>query len=246
MVACPAWELGSPGPALPLPCLLPTGLPRNVFGPAAAPFMRPRGGAWERRCSASPPSWRSWCVGRRQARASQEAGRGWPGGGGSQRCVHSPPTPGTLTSAARPCSSPARPCPAWQVNGIAAKSPLPLTVKIRLGESAAKINVEEVVGLLQAAGAAAVTVHGRCALPGCFPWEWPAAMAGCGCGGGQARAAACAGRACRVDWPHTLCVLWSRCAAGPWSSGTSVPPRGTSLSGWRACTACRWWATATC
>lgn len=49
-----------------------------------------------------------------------------------------------------------------QVNGIALKSPLPLTVKIRLGENDDKINVEEVVGLLQAAGAAAVTVHGRC------------------------------------------------------------------------------------
>ncbi len=51
-----------------------------------------------------------------------------------------------------------------QVNGIALKSPLPLTVKIRLGENDDKINVEEVVGLLQAAGAAVVTVHGRWGL----------------------------------------------------------------------------------
>lgn len=47
------------------------------------------------------------------------------------------------------------------VNGIAARLPLPLTVKIRLGESADKINVHEMVGLLEQAGAAAVTVHGR-------------------------------------------------------------------------------------
>ena len=44
---------------------------------------------------------------------------------------------------------------------MAARLPLPLTVKVRLGESASKINVDEVVGLLEAAGAAAVTVHGR-------------------------------------------------------------------------------------
>jgi tRNA-dihydrouridine synthase 3 len=48
-----------------------------------------------------------------------------------------------------------------QVNGIAAQLPIPLTVKIRLGENADKINVGEVVGLLQEAGAAVVTVHGR-------------------------------------------------------------------------------------
>lgn len=47
------------------------------------------------------------------------------------------------------------------VAGIAAGSPLPLTVKIRTGENEKKINVEEVVALLQGAGAAAVTVHGR-------------------------------------------------------------------------------------
>ena len=64
-----------------------------------------------------------------------------------------------------PCVNSAPPIPVGthvQVNGIALKSPLPLTVKIRLGENDDKINVEEVVGLLQAAGAAAVTVHGRC------------------------------------------------------------------------------------
>lgn len=47
------------------------------------------------------------------------------------------------------------------VNGMALRLPVPLTVKIRLGENSSKINVEEVVGLLERAGAAAVTVHGR-------------------------------------------------------------------------------------
>ena len=47
------------------------------------------------------------------------------------------------------------------VNGIAAQSPLPLSVKVRLGESADKVNFGEVVALLQQAGAALVTVHGR-------------------------------------------------------------------------------------
>lgn len=73
-----------------------------------------------------------------------------------------------------------------QVNGIAAKSPLPLTVKIRLGENDDKINVEEVVGLLQAAGAAAVTVHGRWGgggvLGGCSRLEW--VLVGVGQSGG--------------------------------------------------------------
>jgi hypothetical protein len=48
-----------------------------------------------------------------------------------------------------------------QVNGMALQLPVPLTVKVRLGENEKKINVEEVVGLLLEAGAAAVTVHGR-------------------------------------------------------------------------------------
>ncbi|KAL4424986.1 hypothetical protein ABPG77_002871 [Micractinium sp. CCAP 211/92] len=47
------------------------------------------------------------------------------------------------------------------VNGMATRLPLPLTVKVRLGESASKINVEEVAALLEQAGAAAVTIHGR-------------------------------------------------------------------------------------
>ena len=38
---------------------------------------------------------------------------------------------------------------------------MPLTVKIRLGESSSRVNVDEVVALLGEAGAAAVTVHGR-------------------------------------------------------------------------------------
>jgi len=47
------------------------------------------------------------------------------------------------------------------VNGIACGSPLPLTVKIRTGESERKVNAAHVVRLLEAAGAAAVVVHGR-------------------------------------------------------------------------------------
>jgi len=47
------------------------------------------------------------------------------------------------------------------VAGIAADSPLPLTVKIRTGESEKKINAALVVGMMGGAGAAAVTVHGR-------------------------------------------------------------------------------------
>ncbi len=38
---------------------------------------------------------------------------------------------------------------------------LPVTVKIRTGESERKVNADYVVSLLEAAGAAAVTVHGR-------------------------------------------------------------------------------------
>lgn len=47
------------------------------------------------------------------------------------------------------------------VAGIVAESELPVTVKIRIGENEKKINVDRVVRLLSAAGAAAVTVHGR-------------------------------------------------------------------------------------
>ncbi|KAL3140160.1 hypothetical protein ABBQ38_004437 [Trebouxia sp. C0009 RCD-2024] len=47
------------------------------------------------------------------------------------------------------------------VAGIAEGIPIPLTVKIRSGESASKINVMQVSEALQNAGAAAVTIHGR-------------------------------------------------------------------------------------
>ncbi|KAF8063726.1 DUS3L [Scenedesmus sp. PABB004] len=47
------------------------------------------------------------------------------------------------------------------VAGIAAGSELPVTVKIRTGESDRKVNAPRVVALLEQAGAAAVTVHGR-------------------------------------------------------------------------------------
>jgi tRNA-dihydrouridine synthase len=47
------------------------------------------------------------------------------------------------------------------VHGIVLASPLPVTVKIRSGESEGRINAARVVELLQSAGAAAVTIHGR-------------------------------------------------------------------------------------
>ncbi|KAL3153927.1 hypothetical protein ABBQ32_013490 [Trebouxia sp. C0010 RCD-2024] len=47
------------------------------------------------------------------------------------------------------------------VAGIAEGIPIPLTVKIRSGESASRINVMQVSEALQNAGAAAVTIHGR-------------------------------------------------------------------------------------
>ena len=53
------------------------------------------------------------------------------------------------------------------VAGIAEGTQLPLTVKVRTGTSASKINVQQVVELLQGAGAAAVIVHGRTAEQRC-------------------------------------------------------------------------------
>lgn len=50
---------------------------------------------------------------------------------------------------------------AKMVNGIVRESPLPVTVKIRTGESERKINADRVVQLLHRAGAAVVSVHGR-------------------------------------------------------------------------------------
>lgn len=47
------------------------------------------------------------------------------------------------------------------VQGIAAQSPIPLTVKIRIGKDDKSINVREVVSQLQDSGAAALTIHGR-------------------------------------------------------------------------------------
>ncbi|KAK9868063.1 hypothetical protein WJX84_011334 [Apatococcus fuscideae] len=47
------------------------------------------------------------------------------------------------------------------VAGIAAGSPLPLTVKIRTGESSSKINCLQVVEALQDCGPAAISIHGR-------------------------------------------------------------------------------------
>jgi tRNA-dihydrouridine synthase 3 len=70
-------------------------------------------------------------------------------------------------------------CAAPQVNGMALQLPVPLTVKVRLGENDKKINVEEVVGLLQEAGAAAVTVHGRWAGTACSAVIWKRAQDCC-------------------------------------------------------------------
>jgi tRNA-dihydrouridine synthase 3 len=50
------------------------------------------------------------------------------------------------------------------VAGIAAELPIPLTVKVRTGQSESSINVQRVVEGLRDAGAAAVTIHGRTAL----------------------------------------------------------------------------------
>lgn len=50
------------------------------------------------------------------------------------------------------------------VSGIAGQLTIPLTVKIRTGQSEGSINVAKVVELLTNSGAAAVTVHGRTAL----------------------------------------------------------------------------------
>ena len=47
------------------------------------------------------------------------------------------------------------------VSGIVQGSDLPVTVKIRTGENDSKINASEVAALMEAAGAAAVTIHGR-------------------------------------------------------------------------------------
>jgi len=49
------------------------------------------------------------------------------------------------------------------VAGFVAQSPLPVTVKVRLGESDARMNYARLLPLLERAGAAAVIVHGRSA-----------------------------------------------------------------------------------
>lgn len=54
------------------------------------------------------------------------------------------------------------------VAGIAEGIDLPLTVKVRTGTSASKINVQQVVRLLKDAGAAAVIIHGRTAEQRCW------------------------------------------------------------------------------
>ena len=49
------------------------------------------------------------------------------------------------------------------VGGIAAESPVPLSVKVRIAAEGGDVNVREVVSKLRDAGAAAVTIHGRSA-----------------------------------------------------------------------------------
>ena len=65
------------------------------------------------------------------------------------------------------------------VSGIVQASDLPVTVKIRTGENDDKINAAQVAALLEAAGAAAVTIHGRT-----MEQRWVTGGRGCNGGGG--------------------------------------------------------------
>ena len=63
------------------------------------------------------------------------------------------------------------------VEGMASALPIPLTVKIRIGENASRVNVHEVAELLEGAGAAAVFIHGRTmevrgGVGGVGGWGW--------------------------------------------------------------------------
>lgn len=62
------------------------------------------------------------------------------------------------------------------VAGIVEGSELPVTVKIRTGEKEEKINAAEVAALMEAAGAAAVTIHGA-PLPVGFCMGWVRGLA---------------------------------------------------------------------
>src|SRR4029079_6709887 len=62
---------------------------------------------------------------------------------------------------------------------VAACAPVPVTAKIRLGCTRDKINAIEVAQVVEAAGAAALTVHGRTAqdfFKGSADWENIAAI----------------------------------------------------------------------
>lgn len=178
--------------------------------------------------------------GRRAAAQAQEAcqagGRGWgpPGAGSFRKFRNCSPASRLccrpLTQAALPLARPT--FPPGQVNGMATRLPLPLTVKVRLGESASKINVEEVAALLEQAGAAAVTIHGRWgtpppgSLPGVCILQCPAGRV-CGPACIQGRGTATT----RPGAEASVCAAGrgppsSRPAAGPWSSGTRSPPTG--------------------
>jgi tRNA-dihydrouridine synthase len=50
---------------------------------------------------------------------------------------------------------------ATMVAGIVAGSPIPVTVKIRIGQKKDKINAPRVVEMLERTGAAAIIIHGR-------------------------------------------------------------------------------------
>lgn len=145
---------------------------------------------------------------------------------------------GVLANRSRPAAS----LPSHAHTPLPPQLPIPLTVKVRLGENASKINVDEVVGLLGEAGAAAVTVHGRCGpLPGpggrrsvglrVDTWPrrgWhpgvrlmrqpPASQPG--------PAQPCLGGPTCQPPPRT-------CVAGPWSSGTRSRQTGAWCSRWR-------------
>jgi len=53
------------------------------------------------------------------------------------------------------------------VEGLAAGSALPLSVKVRLAAMGGEVNIDEVAGLMYDAGAAALTIHGRTATDRC-------------------------------------------------------------------------------
>lgn len=68
------------------------------------------------------------------------------------------------------------------VAGIVEGSDLPVTVKIRTGENESKVNAAAVAEMMEAAGAAAVTIHGRT-----MEQRWGGVGVGGGIAGGSDR-----------------------------------------------------------